>query len=93
MWRKPKKPTETHLIDIHDGENRLIQEFGLTEKGNFISLISFPKGIIVICEMFYLREAAESLQDDVKLSSFAGTDRDPGGLQKHAKHNLIWNLY
>lgn len=38
----------THLIHIHDGENRIIQEFCFTEKGNFKSLILFSKDDILV---------------------------------------------
>lgn len=81
--------TRTHLIDIHNGENCLIEEFCFAEKEKVeISLAFFLLQNILqwfLRQFFYLREARDSLQYDVKLSSLTGTNGNPCSLRENKK--------
>lgn len=99
-----------HLIDEHDGEDGLIDEPGGAVSGEdkadngrsertFVSHV-FKKGNGAIPEVgqslveFNLREALDSLQDDIELSSLAGTDGNTSGLnEKNRTGDLLICTY
>lgn len=90
-----------HLIDEHDGKDGLIDEPGGAVSGEdkldngrsertFVSRV-FKKGNGATPEVgqslveFNLREALDSLQDDIELSSLAGTNGNTSGLNEKKK--------
>lgn len=94
----------SHLIDEHDGEDGLIDEPGsaasgedkadnVTSERTFVSHV-FKKGNGAIPEVgqslveFNLREALNSLQDDIELSSLAGTNGNTSGLNEKTRQRI-----
>lgn len=97
--RSDRAQRNPHLVDEHDGENRLVDEPGLAaggegrqtragQKRTSVSHVSKKGKRRDTAEVgqssaeFNLREALDSLQDDVELSSLAGTNGDTSGLNK-----------
>lgn len=85
-----------HLIDEHDGENGLVDELGFAageKKGERVRVrgghvaqtgarCDNSEEVGESSVRVDLREAWDSLQDDVKLSSLAGTNWNTCGLNK-----------
>lgn len=98
-----------HLIDEHDGEDGLIDVPGGAVSGEdkldngrsertFVSRV-FKKGNGATPEVgqslveFNLREALDSLQDDIELSSLAGTNGNTSGLNEKKQERGFINLH